>query len=157
MDKNIELIIQKPNYSKSILLGILILVTGVIIGISSTIIFYELQPSRQKRHEIPSKKMLTRMTKQLNLTPEQTKKIEPVLIEHMRNLIRIRLQARPQVRRELKSMHEEIKKLLNEDQAEIWDSKFKRLNQRLRPPPGRNRRLQRRPPMPTEDPNTDHI
>ncbi len=133
--KNIELVMQKNSFWKSVSLGLLILLTGIIIGTASTMIIYENRTRKRMQTPVfPRRGMLKRMERTLNLTPQQVKQIEPILKEHMKSLHEIKMKARPEIEKELTAMKNEIETVLNEEQKKKWRQGIRRLKEKFRSP-----------------------
>lgn len=145
---------------KPILLSLLILASGIIIGVGLTLIVTG-SPSTPKilppGPEYMSRRMVERIVRELHLSPEQHNQLKPIVQKHMIAMDEIRQEARPRISDEIKQMNEEIVAILDERQKQIWQHKVKQMQDhftqmRRHRRPGEERRSGRRPnPQPQHD------
>ena len=126
---------------KPVLFGVLTLISGIAIGAGLTLI---LTSNSDERKPLPDVRMVERITRELNLTPEQKEQIGPIVQKHMKVMDDIRKEARPKIMAELEQMNDGIMAILDEGQKQIWQDKikrmqdlFKQLHQRRGPGDGR--------------------
>ncbi len=162
----------QPSRAKPVVFSLLTLLSGIVIGAGATLMFIGL-PSKEPGPPLPeefSRRMVQRLTRELDLTPEQRKAIRPVVESHMTAMDEIRDEARPKIRRELEAMNSEILALLDERQQQMWKDHIERMQRRFhefrerRGPgdgsrrreggPGDGRNRFRRPNGARRDPNT---
>ncbi len=93
----------------------------------------------------PTDKIMHRLTRALDLTPEQQKKIEPIIVEAHEKLSELRQKSFPEMRKIRENSFVLIKKELNEDQQKKLEDLKNRLKRRL---PGRHKFP---PPPPPEE------
>lgn len=117
-----------------ILLAVLILLSGIIIGAGGTAIAVRrtVQVIVEHPEDIPEM-MTSNMKRQLKLSEEQAKKIQAILDIRITNVRNIMKEVRPLLHREIDTMHDEIVKILDKNQKEKWEKRFRRFH-RLLPP-----------------------
>jgi Spy/CpxP family protein refolding chaperone len=117
--------------------GLVILLAGLVIGISSTLMVVR---HGERVHPwgpgFPSGTIIMRdLQRYLDLSPEQVKKIEAIVKKRMQKLEQLREEARPKVAEQLKLMNEEISAVLTEEQRRDWQQNWKREFHRFQRPP----------------------
>lgn len=126
----------KPEYHstnvalKPILFSMLILISGIVIGAGLTLLITEIQNAQKKLPPGPeymSNRMVQRLIRELELSPEQQQQLKPIVSKHMRAIDEIRREARPRVSKEIKQMNDEILSLLNEPQKQLWLDRMQRM------------------------------
>lgn len=138
---------------KPVLFSILILVSGIIIGSTATLMTVD----QFKKQPVPpgpeymSGRMIERITRELHLSPEQRKQLDPIVKQHMLAIDKIREVVRPKIADELKQMNDEIMAVLNEGQKQIWTDKIQRIQDNF--PRMHQRRRTGRTPQDRNDPN----
>jgi DNA-directed RNA polymerase subunit F len=117
--------------------GLVILLAGVIIGIALTLswLCYP-HRTRMPGPEFAAETMLHRIEPYLHLSPEQTKKMQPLLRKHMQKLQQMREDIRTEITEQLRQMNTEISSILDEHQKQLWREHLQRLEGQLRPGPG---------------------
>jgi len=119
-----------PGVFKSILLGLMILVAGIVIGAGLTFMGLSNQKDRYGQEpEIFAEHMLSRLGQDLNLTPQQRQHLDPIIRTHYKTLSDIRAGVRPQIVAQLEEMNKEITSVLDDDQKLLWQQKIQRLEQ----------------------------
>jgi hypothetical protein len=130
--------IQKMHRWRMAFFGVIILLAGIIIGGASMMI---IMPDRLIRPpagpEFESLRMIPPLRRDLGLTQEQAKKIQPILDNYMQKLRNIRENARTEVEQTLEQMNTEISSVLTEQQKQKWTEEVERLQRQIRP--GRRR------------------
>ena len=133
---------------KSILLGLVILAAGIAIGASLMILY---RPAPQDRYgrepEIFAEQMLGQLGRELNLTPQQRRQLEPILRQHHETLTDIRASVRPQIVSQLEQLNDDITAILTPEQADLWQRKVRRIEERFPTFRGPGRRQGPRPGM----------
>ncbi len=129
---------------RMVFFGAVILLAGVVIGGSATMI---LLPHRlltaPPGPEFDSLRMMPSLRRDLDLSPEQSARIAPILEKYMTKLAEIRTQARAEIAQTLQQMNEDISKVLTDRQERIWQQGLDRLERGVRPGRGgRGRRGQ---------------
>lgn len=118
--------------------GVVILFAGIIIGGALVII---LIPERimmpPPGPEFEGLRVLPLLRRDLDLSVEQVKKIEPILNDNMEKLRVMRENARVEIAGVLEQMNKEISAVLTEDQKNKWQEGLNRLQREIRP--GRRR------------------
>lgn len=113
--------------------GLIILLAGIVIGGASMLI---LAPKKligpPRAPEFASGRMVGQLQHELHLSPEQAKKIKPILKQHMEALDKIRLDARQQIDGALEQMNKEILGILNDWQKRMWETRLRHLQSPLR-------------------------
>ena len=113
---------------RTILLGIVILLCGMIIGGALTLHFRwpRLLLARHSWARMPEH-IVERMRRELDLTAEQQTQIERILAKHHGAMESIRTEVEPRVEAQLDSMRREIDAVLTAEQAARWSEHFKRI------------------------------
>jgi hypothetical protein len=126
--------IQKLHRWRMAFFGVVILLAGIVIGGASMMI---LLPHKLMAPppgpEFDSLRMLPSLRRDLGLSPEQSRRIEPILDKHMKKLVDIRIEARDEIAQTLKQMNEDISEILSDRQERIWNRDLERLQRDLRP------------------------
>jgi hypothetical protein len=141
---------QKLHRWRMAFFGLVILLAGVVIGATLTLLLTHRidRPHIPPPPEFAAEQMVGRLDRQLNLSDEQMKQLEPILRKHMQKLNDIRMEARPRITEQLQIMNEEISSVLNEDQRQLWQRHLQRLQADLRQRPRRRRAGPEQPPRP---------
>ncbi len=127
---NTDLPHQKRSVWKAILPGLVILVAGIAIGVSATLIVTGgPHDTGEPEPEEFAEQMLRRLTRELDLTARQREQLEPILQDHYRALRDIRTEARPRIVAQLIELDDEVANVLDEDQARRWREKLDRLDE----------------------------
>jgi Spy/CpxP family protein refolding chaperone len=113
---------------RTVLLGIVILVCGVVIGGALTLHFRwpRLMLARQPWERIPEH-IAERMRGELDLAVEQQREIERILAKHHGAMESIRVEVQPRVEAQIDSMRREIDAVLTPEQAARWSEHFERM------------------------------
>ncbi len=115
---------------RSILLGIVILAAGMAIGASLTYMgMLRRGPAYSQEPEIFAEHMLRGLNRELNLTPQQRRQLEPILRRHGTHLVEIRAEARPRIVAQLEQLDSDIASVLDDDQHDLWQQKIRRLEE----------------------------
>ncbi|MBN2313141.1 MAG: hypothetical protein JXM79_04385 [Sedimentisphaerales bacterium] len=125
---------------RMIFFGAIILLAGMVTGGALMMI---LMPHKLMTPppgpEFDSLRMLPSLRRDLGLTPEQSRRISPILDQHMKKLGEIRTEARTEIEQTLKQMNEDICEILTDRQERIWKQSVERLQRGLRPGGGPGR------------------
>jgi hypothetical protein len=126
--------VQKLHRWRMAFFGMVILLAGIVIGSASMMI---LVPQKLIKPppgpEFEGAMMIPPLRRDLDLTPEQTDKIKPIMDKYMGKLNQIRMTARTEVGETLKQMNKEIAVILTDEQKQIWQSGLERLERELHP------------------------
>lgn len=115
---------------KSVLSGLVILAAGAAIGASLMFLHLSNAEDRYGREpEIFAEHMLRQLGRELNLTPQQRRQLDPILRQHHKTLSDIRAGVRPQIVRQLEQLDADIAAVLTVEQAQIWQQKIRRLEE----------------------------
>ena len=122
---------------KQVLLGLIILVSGMALGAGGTIIVGRRMFIRQiegQRNGWLTRSITQRLTSDLGLSLQQTTQVQAIVKRRLEAVGRIREESRPQVEEQFKLMRSEINSVLDARQAKLWRDQFDRM-QRARPHP----------------------
>jgi hypothetical protein len=125
---NPDILVPKP-VLKPVIFSVLILVSGIIIGSGVTL----MTADRFTKKPVPpgpeylSKRMIERLIRELDLSPDQQEQVGPVVQQHMEAIEKVRIAARPLIAEEIKQMDVEIMALLDEKQKQIWNDESQRM------------------------------
>jgi hypothetical protein len=133
--QNATLHIIRPQKWQMAFWGLVILIGGIAIGSAATLLV------AGRGHRVPgpgmdasAQRMVQGMTRELALTPDQQRQIEPLIRQHMARLAEIRSKAQPQITEQFKLMHDEIARVLTPEQLKLWEERFRRIPEDFRPP-----------------------
>jgi hypothetical protein len=133
-NEDMMVLMQRMHRWRTAFLGLVILLVGMVIGGGVTLIAVRREVVRPPvGPEVTSEQMVRGMRRELRLSPEQMREIEPVLEEHLARMHEIRMAARPQIGEELRAMNEEIMSVLDEEQRQIWMRRLDMMERELRP------------------------
>jgi hypothetical protein len=146
----------RPRRIRSLLLGAVILVCGILIGAGlTTHILWGRLLHKARHHEQMAERMTGRMIRDLDLTEEQAAQVRQIIEERLEAIRAIHEDARPRAEAELQRLHEEVAVLLTAEQAERWERRIAMMREhwpRYGPPRGpfggRGRQHPRHPPGP---------
>ena len=118
----------RRRWLRTILLGIVILLCGMVIGGALTLHFRwpRLLLARHSWERMPEH-IVERMRSELDLTAEQQREIEEILAKHHGAMESIRTEVEPRVEAQLDSMRREIDAVLTPEQAARWSEHFERM------------------------------
>ncbi len=128
---------RKTGAWKQVLLGLIILVSGIALGAGGTVILGRkifIRQIERQRNGWLSVSIARRLTSDLGLSPQQTTQVEAIVKRRIEAVGRIREESRPQVEEQFKLMRSEISGVLDARQAKLWRDEFDRM-QRARPHP----------------------
>lgn len=105
----------------SILLSLLLLVSGMVIGSGATLIVAHNIIQHRARHpeELPGR-AVARLRRPLNLSDNQAVQIRTILRERLGKLQAMRRQWQPLLETELDGIEKDVAAALSLEQAEIW-------------------------------------
>ena len=139
--------IIKSSNTKPVLFSLLILLSGIIIGAGATFIVLGQSEKKEESHgpENFSHRMVKRLTRELHLTDQQQKQVEPIIKKHMKAMNEIRGEARPKIRQELEEMNDELMAVFDNTQQQIWKQRIERMQKGFPKMRGRGEHDDRRP------------
>ena len=123
---------QSPrgHWLRMILMGTVILVCGMLIGGAVTSrVAWKRFIDRTRNQDKITERIAGRMHRNLDLTEEQSSRIQDIIHRHQNNLQDIHLEVRPRVEEELKQMKREVNNVLTPEQARRWNSRYQRMHQ----------------------------
>ena len=112
----------------------LIFLLGALAGAFGTGFYFKGHVEEFLEGGPPKEKIMQKLTRDLDLTPEQQKKIEPILEEVHRELSALRRKSLPEMRKIRENSFALIKKELNEDQQKKLEDLRKQTKETLAPP-----------------------
>jgi len=120
----------------ALLRGLVIFICGALAGAGlSSILLTNLMANRFRHPELMLKRMMSELTKTLELSPEQQIKVEIILQKNREEMdAMFREEIRPKVDARFNSMREEIAAVLDEKQAAEWKQNFDQIRKRFGPP-----------------------
>ncbi|HTY23792.1 MAG TPA: hypothetical protein VMC85_11710 [Desulfomonilaceae bacterium] len=127
---------RKAGRGRSVLLGLIILLCGILIGAGVTIVVLHKVVLHAIHHpeEMP-RRVTERLRHKLGLSDEQAVKVRAILTERQKAFQELRRAARPKVEREIERLKEEIASVLDEKQARKWREQLEKLRRKWVPPP----------------------
>jgi hypothetical protein len=129
----------RRRWMRTVLLGVVILLCGMVIGGALTLHFRwpRLLLARHAWERMPEH-IADRMRGELELTEEQQREIERILARHHGAMESIRTEVQPRVEAQIDSMRREVEAVLTLEQANRWSEHFERMQRRgPRGEPGR--------------------
>lgn len=125
---NSVVLLKRMLYWRMAFFSLILMLAGVAIGASAMHMWVVKQRSKpQPRPAVNLKRVMRRVDKQLNLTPEQSEQVRPVIRRCLADLDQVRAEARPQIRQHLRLMNRDIQAVLEPEQQKQW----KRIARRL--------------------------
>lgn len=113
---------------RSVLLGLLILVTGIAIGAGSTaLIIHRMVVSAIKHPERIPDTITERIKNKLDLTEDQASEINSIIKKRQKAIQAIRRHFQPQIEKELDETKEEIVSRIPPDKAKQFRDRFEYL------------------------------
>ena len=130
----------RRNSAKTIAIAAVVLVITFLSGAAAGMLFAHLgfmhRGPRMHSPRMVPKMMVHRLSRSLDLTPEQRTKVEAIVKRYHARIFRVTESVHPQVRAEIEAANREIEALLTPEQRE----KFQKLKLRLGHHEGRSRR-----------------
>jgi hypothetical protein len=131
-DKNPMATLKKLHRWRMAFFGLVILLAGIVIGASSTLILCRHKFMGPRiRPRIAGERMFQELRRRLDLSPEQEEKIKPICEKRMQRLNEIHMKALPQIVEQIELMNKEISSLLDEHQNRLWQRHLQRLQGRF--------------------------
>ena len=122
----------------------LVFFVGVLAGVLGAGIYFEARIEKMLHHGPPTgKRILMRLTKDLELTPAQINEIGPIIERFEEKAFEIRKRFFPQIKPPLDQLTNQIRATLNSEQRSKFDKIHEKMKKRFRkgppplpPPPG---------------------
>lgn len=113
---------------RSVLLGLLILVTGIAVGAGSTaLIIHRIVLNTVKHPELIPDKITERIKSKLDLTEDQAREINSIIKKRQKAIQAIRRHFQPKIEKELEETKEEIASRIPPDKAKQFRDRFEYL------------------------------
>ncbi len=113
---------------RSLFFGLIILLSGMCIGGGITLVFVGKQIQNVlKNPNIAAERIAQRMTRRLDLTVEQSQKVQDILESGMDHFQDIRKRVIPEIDEELNRIDREVTAVLTPEQTQHWNKQFNRL------------------------------
>jgi hypothetical protein len=123
---NPAILLRRLHHWRMAFFGLIILLAGIGIGAGTMLILRPVAPGPDDQ-TISIDRVARTLRYRLDLSDEQGKDIRPVLYDCLRELNKIRQEARPAISEELEHMSEGIASVLNDAQLQEW----KRMQRKL--------------------------
>lgn len=120
---------------RTLLVSLLLVVAGAAIGAALTVLVIVRQVQHRVRHpeEFPPR-AAARLQRYLELSDDQTRRVEAILGERQADLQEIRREVQPRVEAEIERIRREIEAVLDPRQAERWNTWLDQKRQTWLPP-----------------------
>lgn len=142
-NENPTVLLRRMHRWRMAFFGLAILLAGVTIGAAGAILV--VRPTGGPRLlpiEMMVRGLLTKFREELRITDEQAEQIRAVLEARMKNLQKLREEARPKIEEQLKAMKAEVNEVLTEEQQKRWQEMLKHVEREF------HRGMRRGPGMP---------
>ena len=117
------------------LLMLVIFVAGAIAGVAFTIAIGARMLHRAVQHPWEAPQRITaRLTRRLDLTPEQANRVHEILTTRQKALMNIRRDAQPKVEAELNELDADITHVLDARQQQTWHELLRSFRENWIPP-----------------------
>jgi hypothetical protein len=128
--------IPKPRKWRTLLLGVVILLCGMLIGSGATVVILHrvVIQAIHNPEQVPAR-IAKRIGRKLKLTQDQTSRIRAILLDRQKALLAIRREVYPRVDRELQEAKEQVAATLDPAKAKAWNERFEHLRGQWMPPP----------------------
>lgn len=125
----------RAHWLRKTLLAVAILLCGMVIGSGLTlrVLWVQVTAAIQNPAEIPQR-ISHRMDRVLDLTDEQSKRVEEILSREYQALAEIRREIAPRVQAELDKTRNDVAAALTPEQARKWQKRFDFLRKEWTPP-----------------------
>lgn len=122
---------KPPNTWLTLLMGAVLLVCGVVIGAGGTVLVVKNRMDQPgSAPEQFNRRLTERMTRDLDLTPEQSKQIRAVFDGHREEMKSIREGVDEQMNALRETMRDEVSEILSPEQLSQWESRVKEYDRR---------------------------
>lgn len=106
-----------------VLLMLAIFFSGAVVGGGLTVVYIVKRVKHAIAHpQDAPEKLAGRLKAKLDLSDEQTTKVQVIIAERQAALRNIRRQAQPQIDEQIALLRAQVKQVLNETQAKQWDA-----------------------------------
>jgi len=118
-----------------VLLGLVILGSGIVIGSVGTLVTIKRGMIRAVQHpeQIPER-TVKRMARRYDLTDEQRAEVEAIVASRLHRMADIRRRIRPHLDEQLDSLREDVAQVLINEQEAQWREDFSRLRKAVQVP-----------------------
>jgi uncharacterized protein HemX len=118
--------LHRRPWSRSILLGFAILLSGIAIGAVGAAVVLDREQDRGTRRTRAPEGLVQRMQAEYDLTDAQAAKLEGIFKEHWERLKAIRDKVQPLMDEEFEALRREVESVLTPGQAQRWREEFER-------------------------------
>lgn len=123
--------VPQPSRIKPVLLGTVLLMSGIVIGSGLTLIGLKRRADEfRSRPEMFSNRILSKMEDDLNLTKEQKAELNKIFKQAREDLDDVRRQHRAQAQSFFREFHDDVAKVLTVKQQAQWEEWWKRARER---------------------------
>ena len=140
----VEPAVRRP-WMRSLLLGLVILICGIVIGVVSTAIFLHPSSDHGRRGDHLPQSIAERMQTKYGLTDDQRQRLQTIFDEHIKKLSAIRTEIQPRMDAEQEALRQSVEPVLTPDQAKRWREEYEKMRKQWHqrdgggpppPPPG---------------------
>jgi hypothetical protein len=125
----------RPHRRRHLVLAALTFMAGLFLGIGVTFaVGHHLIRDRMRHPEKIPAHITARVKRDLNLTPEQTAKVAPIISLHFEQIRKIIDEGQPRVQEQFDLLDQEISAVLTDEQKPVWHKQLERLRH-MGPPP----------------------
>ncbi|HAI10061.1 MAG TPA: hypothetical protein DCM28_00020 [Phycisphaerales bacterium] len=131
--------VHRPHYSRrrtwlKVMLLLVIFISGMVVGSGLTV--YGIVRHMRSQQADPQARAVNwthRLAKRLDLTPEQTELLLPVMTQSSERFAKIHREVRQQIDTELDRMQNEVTTVLPEEKVDTWQKQFNQMRNRWLP------------------------
>ena len=121
----------------SLLLVIVIFVSGGLVGAGLAVIFQPQKALRVRKSPGEIRDRLTRkIAEGIGLSDQQSEQVRQIVDERMKDLQELRLELQPRMKRQAGVLHKKVAALLDDQQRPKWDKLYAELHQKWFNRPG---------------------
>jgi hypothetical protein len=121
----------RRSWLKTVLLGTVVLVSGMVIGSGLTIIgIRQWAQEMRQRPDMFSNRILARMEQDLKLTKDQKTELGKIFKDTRAELDEMRKQHRVQAQAFFRDFHDQVARVLTPDQQKEWEAWWKKARER---------------------------
>lgn len=120
-----------PRAWLTLLMGGLLLVSGMVMGAGGSVLFLKHrfdQPNHEPKHF--SDRLANRVTRDLDLSEEQSTKVREIFKAHQEEMHTIRLQIKDDIDSSFDDLKSEVEAVLTPDQIEKWERRIHEYRER---------------------------
>lgn len=116
--------------------AVLFFLCGLLIGAGTTVYVMNnsIQTFLTRPDQIPDR-ILQRMDRSLDLTPSQHEAAKNIIERHFVHLDTIHRNIRPEVELTMDALRDDVARILNDQQREIWERRFREIREKWQPGP----------------------